>query len=379
MGEPTVRENLTRKRMMVFSGTCHPVLSEEIAQHLGIKLCEARIRRFSDGEIYFRANESVRGADVFVIQTHASPINESLMEQLVMLDALKRASAKRITAVIPYYGYSRQDKKTLAREPISAKLVADLLTVAGAQRVLSVDLHSGQIQGFFNFPVDHLTALPLLGDFLEKHLGLSGDDLVVVANTGDDIEIHGGHVSPDPDLVTYWLADRIDERGWGLAGDTFAVMDGMRDLGVDTEALIYSREPQRFKYPYAFDVPLESWVYPVIDRLAGLGLIRAELYGSVAGGLRLEDPGADLAISAALASSATGRPAGEGTVFIGEVSLTGAVRRARAARRSRRRDRRPDHRVRGIRTGHGPGGGRPQLPAGSARARGSACTRQQWR
>ena len=179
MGEPTVRENLTRKRMMVFSGTCHPVLSEEIAQHLGIKLCEARIRRFSDGEIYFRANESVRGADVFVIQTHASPINESLMEQLVMLDALKRASAKRITAVIPYYGYSRQDKKTL--EPISAKLVADLLTVAGAQRVLSVDLHSGQIQGFFNFPVDHLTALPLLGDFLEKHLGLSGDDLVVVS------------------------------------------------------------------------------------------------------------------------------------------------------------------------------------------------------
>src|SRR5439155_11101422 len=153
----------------------------EIAQHLGISLCEARIRRFSDGEIYFRANESVRGADVFVIQTHAHPINESLMEQLVMLDALKRASAKRITAVIPYYGYSRQDKKTLAREPISAKLVADLLSVAGAQRVISVDLHSGQIQGFFNFPVDHLTALPLLADYLEQDLGLSGDELVVVS------------------------------------------------------------------------------------------------------------------------------------------------------------------------------------------------------
>ena len=181
MGEPSIREIVTRKRMMVFSGTCHPVLSEEIAQHLGISLCEARIRRFSDGEIYFRANESVRGADVFVIQTHAHPINESLMEQLVMLDALKRASAKRITAVIPYYGYSRQDKKTLAREPISAKLVADLLSVAGAQRVISVDLHSGQIQGFFNFPVDHLTALPLLADYLKDDLGLSGDDLVVVS------------------------------------------------------------------------------------------------------------------------------------------------------------------------------------------------------
>src|SRR5207253_9894660 len=146
----------------------------------GIKLCEARIRRFSDGEIYFRANESVRGADVFVIQTHASPINESLMEQLVMLDALKRASAKRITAVIPYYGYSRQDKKALAREPISAKLVADMLTVAGANRVVSVDLHSGQIQGFFNFPFDHLTALPLLAEYLQKDIRVP-QDIVVVA------------------------------------------------------------------------------------------------------------------------------------------------------------------------------------------------------
>ena len=154
MAEHQMREVITRKRMMVFSGTYHPSLAEEIATHLGIKLCEAMISRFSDGETYFRANESVRGADVFVIQTHAHHINDAIMEQLVMLDALKRASAKRITAVIPYYGYSRQDHKALSREPISAKLVADMLTIAGADRIVSVDLHSGQIQGYFDAPLD---------------------------------------------------------------------------------------------------------------------------------------------------------------------------------------------------------------------------------
>jgi ribose-phosphate pyrophosphokinase len=178
------RELVTQKRMMVFSGTTHQVLAEEIADHLGIKLCESRIRRFSDGEIYFRSNESVRGADVFVVQTHAHPINESIMEQVVMLDALKRASAKRITAVIPYYGYSRQDKKGLAREPISAKLVADMLTVAGANRVVSVDLHSGQIQGFFDFPLDHLTALPILSDYLTQEIRVSEDVVVVAPDAG---------------------------------------------------------------------------------------------------------------------------------------------------------------------------------------------------
>ena len=184
MDREGVREVVTRKRMMLFTGTTHPALAEEIAEHLGIELCDARIRRFSDGEIYFRANESVRGADVFVLQTHAPPINESMMEQLIVLDALKRASAKRITAVIPYYGYSRQDKKALAREPISAKLVADMVTVAGANRVVSVDLHSGQIQGFFNFPVDHLTALPLLADYLQKEAGLPEDIVVVAPDAG---------------------------------------------------------------------------------------------------------------------------------------------------------------------------------------------------
>ena len=123
----------------------------------------------------------MRGADVFVVQSHYEPINEALMEQVIIIDAMKRASAKRITAVVPYYGYSRQDKKTLSREPISAKLIADMLRVAGADRIVSVDLHSGQIQGYFDGPFDHLTALPLLSTYLKDELGLSGDDLVVVA------------------------------------------------------------------------------------------------------------------------------------------------------------------------------------------------------
>jgi ribose-phosphate pyrophosphokinase len=177
----SIREIVTKKRMMLFSGTAHPRLAEEIATTLGVELCETKISRFASGEIYVRSEESVRGSDVFVIQTHADPVNESIMEQLVMIDALNRASAKRITAVIPYYGYSRQDKKALAREPISAKLVADCLTVAGADRVVSVDLHSGQIQGFFDFPFDHLTALPLLSDYLREDLGLTNGNMAVVA------------------------------------------------------------------------------------------------------------------------------------------------------------------------------------------------------
>jgi ribose-phosphate pyrophosphokinase len=174
-------EIVTKKKLMLFAGTTHHALSEEIAENLGVPLSPAKMSRFASGEIYFRSEESVRGADVFIIQTHADPVNESIMEQLVMLDAMKRASAKRITAVIPYYGYSRQDKKGLAREPISAKLVADLISVAGANRVVSVDLHAGQIQGYFDFPFDHLTALPVLTQYLQEDLGLHGDDLVVVA------------------------------------------------------------------------------------------------------------------------------------------------------------------------------------------------------
>ncbi|MDI6892688.1 MAG: ribose-phosphate pyrophosphokinase [Actinomycetota bacterium] len=166
------------QKLMIFAGSANSDLSQEIATHLGAKLGEVKIHRFSDGEIYVRFLESVRGADVFLIQSLSSPVNRNLMELLIMIDALKRASAERISAVIPYYAYARQDKKTEARESITAKLVADLLAVAGADRVLTMDLHAGQVQGFFDVPVDHLTALPLLGKyFAEKGL----EDLVVVS------------------------------------------------------------------------------------------------------------------------------------------------------------------------------------------------------
>src|SRR4051812_2332484 len=174
---------------MLFAGTSHPELSSEIAEELGIPISPCEIRRFASSEVYVRPEDSVRGADVFIIQTSTPPVNESIMELLLMVDAMKRASAKRVTAVIPYYGYSRQDKKALAREPISAKLVADLLTAAGTDRVVSVDLHSGQIQGFFDFPFDHLTALPLLSDFLRDDTGLSGEQITVVAPDAGRVKV----------------------------------------------------------------------------------------------------------------------------------------------------------------------------------------------
>ena len=150
------------KRFKLFSGTANRQLSEEIAQHIGVKVGEAKIQRFADGEVYFQLLENVRGVDVFVVQPTCYPVDQHLVELLIMIDALKRASAARITVVVPYYGYARQDRKDRPRVAISAKLVADLLTTAGANRALFVDLHAAQIQGFFNIPVDHLYASPVL-------------------------------------------------------------------------------------------------------------------------------------------------------------------------------------------------------------------------
>jgi ribose-phosphate pyrophosphokinase len=155
--------------LKLFSGNANRHLAEEIAQHLHMRLGDADVSRFSDGEVYVQINENVRGQDVFVIQPTCPPVNDHLMELLVMMDALKRASARRITAVLPYYGYGRQDRKVMPRVPITAKLVADLITTAGCQRVLAVDLHAGQIQGFFDIPVDHLFAAPpVIVDYLAK-------------------------------------------------------------------------------------------------------------------------------------------------------------------------------------------------------------------
>ena len=150
------------KEMKIFSGNANPALAQEICDHLSVPLANATVKSFSDGEIMVEINENVRGRDVFVVQPTSQPANQNLMELLVMIDALKRASADRITAVIPYFGYARQDRKVAPRTPITSKLVADLITTAGAQRVLCVDLHAGQIQGFFNIPVDHLYAAPVV-------------------------------------------------------------------------------------------------------------------------------------------------------------------------------------------------------------------------
>ena len=179
-------ELVTKKRLQVFSGRAHRELAAEVAEHLGVKLSEPGFKDFANSEIKCQFGESVRGDDVFIIQTHAAPVHESLMEQLIMIDAAKRGSAKRITAVCPYYGYSRQDRKAEGREPITAKLVANMLVSAGCSRVVSVDLHSGQIQGCFDKPVDHLTAMPVLLDYLRRE---GGDDLVIVAPDAGRVKV----------------------------------------------------------------------------------------------------------------------------------------------------------------------------------------------
>ncbi|WP_258360699.1 ribose-phosphate diphosphokinase [Moorella sulfitireducens] len=155
-------------RLKIFSGNANPELAREIGAYLGVPLGAAKVSRFSDGEISIAIDESVRGEDVFVIQPTCEPVNDNLMELLILIDALRRASAWRITAVVPYYGYARQERKTRARDPISAKLVANLITAAGADRVLTMDLHAAAIQGFFDIPVDHLTAVPILADYFNS-------------------------------------------------------------------------------------------------------------------------------------------------------------------------------------------------------------------
>ncbi|MBI4714381.1 MAG: ribose-phosphate diphosphokinase, partial [Nitrospirae bacterium] len=166
--------------MRIFSGSSNAELAGAICRHLNISLGKAEVTQFSDGEVMVQINENVRGMDVFVVQSTSYPVNHHIMELLIMMDAFKRASAHRITAVLPYFGYGRQDRKVAPRVPISAKLVADLITVAGASRALTVDLHAGQIQGFFNIPVDHLYATPVILDYIRtrqlEELGVVSPD-----------------------------------------------------------------------------------------------------------------------------------------------------------------------------------------------------------
>ncbi|SEN64173.1 ribose-phosphate diphosphokinase [Lihuaxuella thermophila] len=186
---------MSNSRLQVFSCNSNPSLAKSICEHIGIPLGDAQVGKFSDGEIHVKLNESVRGSDVYVIQSTCDPVNQHLMELLVMVDALKRASAGTINVVIPYYGYARQDRKARARDPITAKLVANLIETAGADRVITMDLHAMQIQGFFNIPVDHLIGIPILAEYF-KNKGLS--DVVVVSPD------HGGVIRARR------LAERLD-------------------------------------------------------------------------------------------------------------------------------------------------------------------------
>ena len=204
----------TEKNLMVFSGRAHPELAQEVARLLGTELVPTAAYDFANGEIYVRYEESVRGSDAFVIQSHSTPLNEAIMEQLIMIDALKRASAKRITVVLPFYGYARQDKKHRGREPISARLIADMFKTAGANRLMAVDLHTAQIQGFFDGPVDHLMALPILSDYVARKYG--HEKLAVVS----------------PDAGRIKVAEQWSER---LGGAPLAFIHKTRDINRPNE------------------------------------------------------------------------------------------------------------------------------------------------
>ena len=224
-------ELVTKKRLQLFSGRSHIPLAEEIAASLDVKLGEANLSQFANGELHCRFGESIRGSDVFILQTHSRPVNEAVMEQLIMIDAAKRASAKRITAVCPFYGYARQDRKASGREPITAKLVADMLRTAGANRIVSVDLHSGQIQGFFDGPVDHLTAMPVLVDYL--HREVDGDLTIVSPDAGriNVAERFSQHL--DADLAFVYKRRRKDVHNVVEAREVIGDVDGRHCVIVD--------------------------------------------------------------------------------------------------------------------------------------------------
>ncbi|MGW5364563.1 ribose-phosphate diphosphokinase [Actinopolymorpha pittospori] len=235
----TGMKRTTQKNLMLFSGRAHPELAREVAELLEVDLVPTTSYNFANGETYVRFEESVRGCDAFVIQSHSAPINEWIMEQLIMTDALKRASAKRITMVTPFYGYARQDKKHRGREPISARLMADLFHTAGADRLMAVDLHTAQTQGFFDGPVDHLLALPVLSSYIETRVDTSL--LTVVAPDSGRVRVAeqwadrlGGcplafiHKTRDVNVPNSVVANRVVGE---VEGRTCIVVDDMIDTG----------------------------------------------------------------------------------------------------------------------------------------------------
>jgi ribose-phosphate pyrophosphokinase len=228
-----------QKNLMLFSGRAHPELGEAVARELGVALTPTTARDFANGEIFVRFEESVRGSDAFVLQSYPQPLNKAIMEQLIMIDALKRGSAKRITAVLPFYPYARQDKKHRGREPISARLIADLMKTAGADRLVSVDLHTDQIQGFFDGPVDHMHAMPLLTDYVRKNYGT--DNIVIVSpdagrvktaekwsNILDGAPLAFVHKTRDIDVANKVTSNRVIG---DVEGRTCILIDDMIDTG----------------------------------------------------------------------------------------------------------------------------------------------------
>ena len=233
-----VISNPSERRLVLAGGRAHPELAEAVAENLGIDLLPTTAYTFANGELYVRFGESVRGADAFVLQSHAAPINEAIMEHLIMVDAMKRASAKRITVIIPSYGYARQDKKHKGREPISARLMADLFKTAGADRVMSVDLHTAQIQGFFDGPVDHLWAMPMLADYVKSRVS-PGNLTIVSPDAGrvrlaDQWSDHLGaplaiiHKRRDPSVPNQV---KVHELVGEVEGRTCVLVDDMIDTG----------------------------------------------------------------------------------------------------------------------------------------------------
>jgi ribose-phosphate pyrophosphokinase len=226
------------RKLMLFTGRAHPELAKEVASELGADLVPTKAFEFANGEIYVRFEESVRGSDAFVIQSHTAPINTWIMEQLIMIDALKRASAKRITVIVPFYGYARQDKKHRGREPISARLMADLFKTAGADRLMAVDLHTSQIQGFFDGPVDHLFALPLLADHVGKRV--DRERLTIVSPDAGRVRVADQwtdrlgaplaiiHKRRDPNIANEVT---VHEVVGDVAGRTCVLVDDMIDTG----------------------------------------------------------------------------------------------------------------------------------------------------
>jgi ribose-phosphate pyrophosphokinase len=228
-----------KKNLMLFAGRSHPELAEEVAEHLDVAIAPQMAYSYANSEIFVRFEQSVRGSDAFVIQAHCSPVNDWIMEQLIMVDALKRASAKRITVIMPFYPYARQDKKHRGREPISARLIADMFKVAGAHRIMTVDLHTAQIQGFFDGPVDHLWAMPVLAEYVRERYARA--DLTIVSPDAGRVrlaekwaDVMGGvpvafiHKTRDPLKPNEAVANRVVGE---VAGRMCVVIDDMIDTG----------------------------------------------------------------------------------------------------------------------------------------------------